>query len=310
MQLPPITLPHRVRKGELPTVVWANSIRDALNRIIRGVEDAQGKNPLSLEPPFWVRFFINSAGTGYYATVTRGVVTEFDTDGGTGVDAIIHHELTELELETDGRRPKFEPITDGKAVYVYYETDDKGKIKTDSGGKPQIKIDDDGKDSTHYDPPVGDESSGAGGVFWRKLAVLDVVDSVPKCIPWEMGGNLKHWRQLPIFKKAGGTADIFKEYDLDAGRYLTRGITAGAGITVTQNASDIEIKAAGSNLNLEVYQSTFAHDGDGHLTISQSTSPEAIYYWRNGLYVGTSDPDGGNPPAQLDTRKVSYNSIT
>lgn len=242
MNLPNIRLPDHIRKGEPITADWANSIRNCLARLASGA-DTPSNEPAMSDAPFSVAFSIALDGS-YTATVNRGVVVEIHTKGGTGTDGVIIHQLTDLDLDSDGKKQKF-AITDGQCVYVKYEVADTGQIKTTSGGKPQIVIAASGAESQHYDPPVGNETAGTDGVVYRKLAQLDVDGSVPRAIIFEAGGNLIHYRELPMFVKAGGTADVFKEFDLSAGKYKTRGLKGSGGITVTQNTDDIDIKCAG-----------------------------------------------------------------
>lgn len=260
--------------------------------------------PPQQDPPLWPRFVKD--GANWMVTVSRGVVTDRVTKTG---DAVVIHEIP--NQLSGGDLALIGPITNGQAVYVKVEVKETGEIGVTSGDPCSIVIANDGEASVHYDPPCGDETSGTAGTMYYKLAVFNVTGDIVTPDYVMAGSNIDHYRELPMFIKAGGTADVFKEFDLTAGKYKTRGITAGTGITVTENTDDIEIKldSDGADLNLEVYQSTFGHDGSGHLTISQSTTPEAIYYWRAGLFVGTADPDGGSPPVGLLTRKVSYNSI-
>lgn len=242
--------------------------------------------PSRVLPPFWPQFdaATESEPGDWVVTITKGIVSENYTSSG---DARIYHELLDL-IDVDGNPKRF-PINPGQAVYVAYGVDDDGAIRTDAI-KPRIVITNDGEESSHYDPPVGGESSGTGGTVWHKLAIFEI-DSDGNPIPemFEAGDNIEHWRDLPMFVKAGGTADVFKEYDLTAGKYKTRGITAGVGITVTENADDIEIKAGGASANYFYYSRSISY-ADGYVNgLGRSTDPNFVICFRNGIHMGSWD---------------------
>jgi hypothetical protein len=81
-----------------------------------------------------------------------------------------------------------------------------------------------------------------------------------------------------------------------------------AGVASNLTSPDI---SAYKDLNLEQYiQEWVATSADGVDVvdfINVPSSPSVIHYWRNGHYVGDSDPDGEDPPpAGLKTLKMTY----
>lgn len=200
------------------------------------------RTPTLATPPFWPRFkpAEPTAAKKWVVTISKGIVVDSVTNNG---DAVAYHELLDL-IDENGQPAEF-PINPGEAVYVTYGVEDTGAILTDAETKPRIYIGADGETSEHYDPPVGNESTGTAGNIYRKLAVFDLDgDGMIIAEMFEAGNNIYHWRDLPMFQKAGGTADIFKDYSLTLGKYKTRGIT-GNGITITERSDDIEIKNEG-----------------------------------------------------------------
>lgn len=235
--------------------------------------------------PFWPSLVTGGTPEAptYSVTVTRGVVIDRATDD---TDAVVYFEPVVL---TTGEPTKF-AITDTQSVCVHFETDDTGAIT----GTPEIVVVDSDQESIHYAPPVGDESSGTDGDYYYKLATF-AVGPPAKLTMFGAGDNVSHYRELPRFVKAGGTADVFKEFLPSAGQYKTRGITGGDGITVTQNAGDIEVKTDGGNLDFEIYQLSYDNNGD----IFGSETLIHTLYFRNGLFIGTTDP--ADSPAALVT---------
>lgn len=229
----PINIPGRIVKDQAVTALWANSVREAIARLAsrkvprRGVGGG-GSNPL----PFWPTLKNTGTPTAptYAVTVTRGIVIDRVTSD---VDAVVYFEPVVL---TSGDPTEF-PITDTQSVYVHFETDDTGAIT----GTPEIVVEDSDQESIHYAPPAGSATAGTDGDYYYKLATFAVGPPV-KLTMFGAGDNVSHYRELPIFIKAGGTADTFKEYLASEGKYQTRGISAGDGITVTENDDDIEIK--------------------------------------------------------------------
>jgi hypothetical protein len=143
---------------------------------------------------------------------------------------------------TDGVRTRF-PISIGDQISLVVHVDSSGGLDSGSGDPTELAITEEDEASTHYDPPVGDETAGSGGTYYYKLGVLRDADA-SHASPWIenflAGSHVDHFRELPKFKKAGGSYDIFKEFDSTVGQYKTRGLTAGDGITITETSTALE----------------------------------------------------------------------
>jgi hypothetical protein len=87
-------------------------------------------------------------------------------------------------------------------------------------------------------------------------------------------------------KPTGGSATTVLEWD--------------DGLVTSDGEIEYEIPAGGANLNQEVY--TLYVDNDGHVYENEPYEP-TIHYWRDGLYVGTTDPE--DSPAGLITQRVT-----
>jgi len=222
----------------------------------RVVQNANGTTIVAAKPkpnrgtpgnpdPFWPTLGIGGTAESptYYVTVTRGVVIDRDTSD---ADAVVYFEPVVL---TTGEPTQF-AITDPQSVYVHYETDDTGAIT----GTPEIVVEDSDQESIHYAPPAGSATAGTDGDYYVKLATFTVGPPL-KLTMFAAGDNVDHYRELPMFVKAGGTADTFKEFDATEGKYKTRGITAGTGLTVTERTDDIEVK-----LDNEGWWGTILHE--------------------------------------------------
>jgi len=198
--------------------------------------------PTSATPPFWPRFKPSpeDAATDWVVTISKGIVSDNATTDG---DAHPQYELLDL-IDADGNPTEF-PIVAGQGVYVTYGVDDKGAVKTDAE-KPRISIGAATAETSHYDPPAGVETSGDPGTVNRLLAIFDVdTDGNPIPEMFEAGNNIEHWRDLPLIKTMGGETSVVRDFDLASGMFRLRGLTAGLGITLTENNDDIEIKADG-----------------------------------------------------------------
>lgn len=222
-------------------------------------------------PPFWPAFGTDTV------KLSTGVVTEIVPKGTSG--AIVHHVPSNITSSIS--------ITSGQAVFVKVPVLEDGSVDTSTG--VTIVVDSAGASSTHYDPPIADETSGAGGTYYYKIAVYNGTESAPTY--FAAGSNIQHFRELPTFKKAGGDNDIFKEYDLAAGTYKTKGLSgSGPGYTgasdnieITNETDQLKFKVIGGNLDLQCY---VAYTDTVGLITSISTSPEWVACFRNGTFVG------------------------
>jgi hypothetical protein len=231
-------------------------------------------------PPLWPEFGEDTDGE--YAIISEGYVIDRSTKIGEALILYLPPEMTD-----ENGDPKKFPIKSGQAVYVVVKVDEKGAITGDSN-PVSILIDEPGKESTHYAPKIGDATSGTPGTYYYKLAEYYGKETDPKIF---LGGShIDHFRELPTFKKKGGTHDIFSKFDQDSGEYLTRGISADKpsfslaeeNIKITKTEDELKFKVIGRNLNLRVFEVSENSDGD----IEIKNDPKDILCWRNAVYCG------------------------
>lgn len=316
----PLKLPATVRPGQPVKASDYNLLLAALATLSADVRAAEirpgpdiaaarnaGGTTLSLKkrrgpgadtlPPLWPVLAAKSVGeaTVLYCTVTRGLVHDHATIGAPGAQTLLPVEIS--NLLTNGEPTEFS-LTVGDRIYVVHQQTDKGAVKTATGVKPAIVVTDDDLISIHYDPPVGDETSGTEGYTAVLLAELIEEDGTPVLLYHKAGDNIDHWRELPVFKKAAGDYDSFKEYDFPNGRFLTKGHTGktmATGLkTIDYTDTDDELQpyTIGVHINHEIWAFSVTLTGGEEI----GEEPEHIIYIRDGLNVavgtGNTLPEG------------------
>jgi hypothetical protein len=261
----------------------------------------------SVEQPFEVRLTTDNSGESpvFSVIISPGYVIErkviniaADPEGDPPVaasDCLTYHLPDGIFDESND--PKEHVVTNNQAAFVKVDVDDQGMIEA-----AEIVVDEKGKKSTHYVPPVGDETAGTPGEYYYKLAEFATDGDTLAITRFHARSHIDHFQELPRFVKAGGDAEIFKTFDAEEGKYKTRGITAGAGITVTQREDDIEVKTTGEgvNVNLEVEQLQYANDG----TIYGSHTLHKTLYFRDGRLVAVGEPSLDPEPEGDDVKTV------
>jgi hypothetical protein len=261
--------------------------------------------------PFEVTLFSELESEGATRTwkvvVADGYVNE-RLPGGTG-DALIAH--FPENIEDAGSRVPF-TVEAGKQVSLIVEVDEDGEINPEGADDAvRVAIEDIDEASTHFEPKIGDASTGVAGVYHYKLATIEESDTpdLLKLKSYLAGSHISHFRELPLLKNLpdAATADtgrIVKEYDKDSNEYRFRSIAKGDGqLRVDEDGDNVTVRGNGKNLNLSIFQ--LSYDNDGAVYDPGGGSP-TILYWRDGLYCGTIDPDDGTPPAELDEESVTY----
>jgi len=271
-----------------------------------GEKNQPGRDTL---PPFHVRLGVNRGESPtYYVTITDGYVNE-RVPGGTG-DALAKHFPENIK---DGDNRAMFTVTAGKQVSLIVEVDEHGAI-TASGGDPAVRvaIEDVDPESTHYNPKIGDASTGETGIYRYQLATIEapeVEGGSPTVKRVLSGSHISHFRELPelVNLPEGSTSNvgrIVKEYDKASNEYRLRSIANGDGqLRVDEDGDNVTVRGNGKNLNLSIFQ--LSYDADGAVYDPGGSSP-TILYWRDGLYAGNTDPDGGAPPAEIDEESVTY----
>ena len=220
--------------------------------------------------------------------VRPGYVIERTVINDTGTDCLTYHEPTGILDMSDDPVPH--TVANNQSVFVKVTVQDDGTISA-----AEIEVAASDTESTHYAPPVGDETAGDIGEYYYKLAEFTTDGDTLAVKKFHAGANIDHFQELPRFVKAGGTADVFKTFDQEAGQYKTRGITAGAGITVTQNTDDIEValEGGGDNFDISLVDVEISIDGSGNEVTISPSSGTYNWYVRNGLLTRTAPDDAG-----------------
>ena len=203
--------------------------------------------------PLYCTLFRKSDGSRT-VTVTEGAVVEIIPNSADGVK---HHEIDGI---WDGTLPKEHEISATKVVGVYYDVDEEGYVMA---GTPEVLSVDIGvgDDSLHYTPPVGPSPGAVGWVFVSLVKLIGSGDTERLQV---LGGgdNIYHYHDTPPFECASGSVDIFKEYNLDDGRYYYLGLLGIPPINVAVNGDDVEFSWIGTrDLDLIVKSRLLVNDG-------------------------------------------------
>jgi len=285
----------RQKMIELIRYVRATTIRDVSGGALKGspngqvieipsvAKTAKGK---SIKLPLDIAGLREEDGA-FFVTITPGYVIERTVINAAGTDCLTYHDI-DVSSEQE--------VGNGDAIFVKVTVQDDGTIS-----ESVISVDASDTKSTHYAPPVGDETAGAVGEYYYKLAEFEEEGDTLKIVKFMAGANIEHFQELPRFEKAGGTADVFKTFDQASGKYKTRGITGLGAITATQGTNEITIGfQGGADLKLEVLAVTLSIDFSGETFSFGGSIPIETYYWRNGIYIGQVAPDDEeyDPPVQ------------
>jgi hypothetical protein len=231
--------------------------------------------------------------------VRPGFVIERTVINDTGTDCLTYHEPEGITVPPEEDPPLDPPpfpgqdpgdaiahtVANNQSVFVKVTVQDDGTISA-----AEIEVAASDTESTHYAPPVGDETAGSVGEYYYKLAEFTTDGDTLAIKKFHAGANIDHFQELPRFVKAGGTADIFKTFDQEAGQYKTRGITGIDGIEVTQGADEITIGFTdGEDLHLQVVIVNLSIDFTGETFSFGSVTTES-HYWLKGIYVGQTEP--------------------
>jgi hypothetical protein len=237
----PIPLPDVVKNGDAITARWANGIRTALQRLRDRTPVAIGGGKITgkTKPPLWVTLTQVSADP-----IAWSVYVEY------GQVVPRHNTSTDLgePIEITGL-PTFETqltVVEGSKLWV--------KLTIASTGKVTTAAFESGTSWPEDLPPVlkgGDNTSGTEGARHIRIAEIiadpDSTATPPSLIRKQLlTGHIDHFQnELCENIDTTGSA-VMKSWDAATGAWLFRKLVAGAGITVTQNANDIEVEATGS----------------------------------------------------------------
>lgn len=214
--------------------------------------------PGARPPLFPVLIATEGSPTTYEVTVSRGYVLERLVVS--GVECVVPHLPSGIMDTVDPARLKKHAITSGQWVMVTVHTLPSGAIGIEEEdppldpAPPPVLITIGDEESNHYEPPIGEGSEGAPGVYQYRLAQFDGDRLIP--VSGVAGQHIDHWAELPTFLNAGGFT-IWKEWDGAAGVYRTKGIEGIRQIQV--EPGDNVNQVGGNDKNLKV---RFIESGD------------------------------------------------
>ena len=221
------------------------------------------------------------------------VIPRHNASGDTGAPLTISSLPTEASPQT---------VADGDKLQVKLTIDGAGKVTTAAWEKVSSW--------TADTPPIlkggGSTAGTAGTRFVRIAEILSNPDSTTT--PAQLMCNQLHTGHIDHFQPtiventvtsvSTGEARVLKEFVAADGLYECRYIAAGVGMSVTENADSIGVAVTGGNLNLTMEDVSLTTSGDGYLQYDDTTTT-AVLYFRNGLFVGTTDP-GGSPSGLVE----------
>lgn len=279
-----------------PLKRWCMEVMTTLQQLRdSGVDVPTGKNRKEEKHHFQAS--ITSVAGGNYACSIRGgwclnrVVSS-------GTDAVVRSlpQISIAAVLTDLPPDETAEIilTAGQYIFLNVTTDPNDVFDA----APTIVAAASSTTSTQAQPPDDTSGSGTDGDYYYPLAYLD--SGVLKQI--QQGGPITHDPILWEGENIGTGAKVFKDRDTANNRQRFRTIIGMDGITATQNAGDITLTLADiEDLNLTVESLEWTQDTADKGGVSNAVdvmsfiryNTDVIHYWRNGLYIGTTDPSDG-----------------
>ena len=297
----PVNLPRRAIGGnrQAVTASWANSVRESVSRLAnRGAESKKRSDFFKL-PPFTVSLCDSVVGGSYYAVVSPGRVT--DRVPGDQGNAVISYQPGNLYYASGEANPEADPpivagaprrleMSVGDSICITGEVLPTGAIGKESTAETEwVKIEigsGTAIESIHYIPAVADDDEGTPGTYYYQLAKLESTETGAKLTPIMAGSHIDHYRERPILDNVGyGDANVIKDYHAETDTYRFRSLKGANGVTVTQNADDIEI-SGGDGGHLDLFTVTLNCELEDGFIKPSGSSEAYLHRWRNGLYLG------------------------
>jgi hypothetical protein len=226
-------------------------------------------------PPLFCTLYRKTNGTRS-VTVTEGRVIEYLPKRGSGGtdDGVLEHEIDGIWDTVTPNLLKEHTLAVNQVVGVAYEVDNEGYVKASPKPEVVVRTDAAGEKSSHYQPPVGEDATGAPGTVFVILARLVGTGDAERLHVYHGGSNIEHYHDTPPFslhEDAEGV-DIFNDYDIATGRYRYHGIKSDSdNITIEIQGQDIVIDWANTknlNLNVKSYSLYFGGESERELTIT------------------------------------------
>jgi hypothetical protein len=220
--------------------------------ITPGTKPRNGRKPMPFEVTLFSELESEGATRTWKVVIADGYVNE-RIPGGTG-DALKLYRP--VNIEDSGNRIPF-AVTAGKQVSLIVEVDEKGEINPEGAEDAvRVAIEDIDEASTHFEPKIGDASTGIAGVYHYKLATIEESDTpdLLKLTNYLAGSHISHFRELPLLKNlpdaaAADTGRLIKEYDKDSNEYRFRSIAKGDGqLRVDEDGDNVTVRGNGKGL--------------------------------------------------------------
>jgi hypothetical protein len=237
----PIPIPEVVKVGDDITAKWANNIRLCLQRLRDRVpvSSGGGKTKADTKPPLFVTLYLETpepATWKIYAEYGQ-VVPRHNTSADLGTPI----EITALPTQAA-------PLT------VVINTKLWVKLTISDAGKCTAAAFQSGASFPDDTPPQlkgGDNASGTTG--YRHIRIAEIIEdpnssgTPPLLITKQLlTGHIDHFQNELVDNVDTTGSNILKSFDLATGKFLLRTLTAGAGITITENADSVEVAADGA----------------------------------------------------------------
>jgi hypothetical protein len=256
-----VTIPRTPKRG-LSLLPWCVDVNRCLQQLRDRVITAPkgGRRGGGTKLPYDPKLFTVAGETpAYEVTLTHGRLGEILPGAD---DAVNYHEADNHWDEDDTTKLRRFPITVAQAVYLVAKILPTGSI---GGEAPAVTIEvgADDQESVHYIPRVDtDDSGGAAGVIYYKIAVLEAAEEEgkpPKLKHFLSKSNLIHYQELPALLStlavSAGIGVIPKEYSISENAYKLRALSNGYGKnTITTNADHIEVRGTLCDSTVIVYR--------------------------------------------------------
>jgi len=245
-----VELPRKPRRG-MDGLAFSESVYRSIQQLRDRVFVVHNPSKTPQKPnPFEVTLFKESST--WKVTIADGYVNE-RIPGGTG-DAIAIHFPENIKDGDD--RAKF-TVADGQQVSLIVEVDEDGEINPEGADDAvRVTIETIDETSTHFEPKIGDASTGVAGVYHYKLATIEEGDTpgILELKPYLAGSHISHFRELPKLintpsASATNVGRIVKEYDKESNEYRFRSIAKGDGqLRVDEDGDNVTVRGNAKGL--------------------------------------------------------------
>jgi len=193
------------------------------------------------------------------------------------------------------------PMDDGDTLCVKVTRTNVGGVSTEEGKTPVYEAHATVPESSHWYPPDPQDSEGAEGVEYYKLFRISLTGGAPEVTPYHYGPiqcKVDLWVGRNDPAQSGSV--VFQQHKEDEGAvFIFNRIIGIAPVSVTQEAGGqikVELTGGGEDLNLHITTLNYLWNATLHVDVvvmcqANDTETTVTYYWRGGLYVGSSDDD-------------------